>query len=242
MSLLDPDAEVFKSFTVGCTVVLQNLSATQYNGQIGMVITPLSNSGRQQIRVEDDAIISVKPSNLGYAPCEISSLSVEQMKRELKSPILLANPALRRFDGDKSGIDSLMAALFGRIPLGGKKSLANIDSADEEGLVSMMEDLLQNYSVDLATYLAILRRKEQDNVIREGAINLFVPSALRANEERPMSKVIMVNRDEPFDDDYIRYSTHVPHYKRCSKDEIEYIMCQQEYFAKTEVQIDTEFA
>jgi hypothetical protein len=241
MSLLDPAGEVFKSFTVGCAVVLQNLSTEKYNGQRGLVTAPLNESGRQRVRIDvDDKIISVKPINLSYAPCDISSLSVEEMRYALRGPIWLTNPMLRHFEKDSSnvqmrGIGGMIASIVGR-----NDSLVKIACADKEELVSMMTDLLRTYSVDLASYLAILRRKEQLDAIREGAIgNCMVPPSLRANEERPRSTThtIFVSPDEPLDDDFIRKSAHVRHHKRCTDDEIEYIIRQQEYYAKNQAEL-----
>ena len=39
----------------------------------------------------------------------------------------------------------------------------------KESVMTMMTDLLHGYSVDLATYLAVWRRKEQDEAICTGA-------------------------------------------------------------------------
>ena len=63
MSLIDPDAEVLKSFTVGCPVILQNLlGGAQYNGKRAIVESPVSSAGRQQVYiVEDNKAIAVKP-------------------------------------------------------------------------------------------------------------------------------------------------------------------------------------
>ena len=55
----------------------------------------------------------------------------------------------------------------------------------KESVMTMMTDLLHGYSVDLATYLAVWRRKEQDEAICTGAKMLLMdqPDILPKLEE-----------------------------------------------------------
>jgi hypothetical protein len=67
----------------------------------------------------------------------------------------------------------------------------------------------------------------------------MVPPSLRAKEERPKNSThtIFVSPDEPLDDDFIRKTVHVRHHKRCTDDEIEYIIRQQEYYAENQAEL-----
>jgi hypothetical protein len=155
-------------------------------------------------------VIAVKPVNLRYEPLEVSSLSVEEMKRMLKGPSP-KGVAVEQMNVLMPGVGSLLAA-----KLLGDTSLLEIECANEESLTSMVVDLLQSYSVDLATFLAILRRKEQDDAIRYGTWQLMeIPGMIPE-----------LDRKSPG----LKRRALVPHHERCTEAEIDYIIQRQLYF------------
>ena len=97
----------------------------------------------------------------------------------------------------------------------GDSSHLKIERADEESVMTMVTDLLHSYSVDLATYLAVSRRKEQDEAICTGAKMLLM--------DQP---TILPKLEESLE---LQRSILVPQHERCTEAEIDYIIQQQLY-------------
>eukprot|EP00985_Skeletonema_marinoi_P002848 scaffold1171_cov144-Skeletonema_marinoi.AAC.3 len=142
MILIDHEAAT-ASFTVGCTVILQNLvGGAQYNGKRAVVNSPKSSAGRQQVRIiDDDKVIAVKPVNLRYEPREVSSLTADEMRR-----VLICS---------------------------WKKTESQVEGVDTNSLAAMVSKYF-SCPAELATILAIIKRQQQQEAIRFGAVDMFM--------------------------------------------------------------------
>lgn len=68
------------TFPVGAKVILQNLSATEFNGKIGVVKSSLENERQQVLLIQSGKRLGIKPVNLKYEPRTVNSLTISEIK------------------------------------------------------------------------------------------------------------------------------------------------------------------
>lgn len=68
------------TFPVGAKVILQNLSAAEFNGKIGVVKSSLENERQQVLLIQSGKRLGIKPVNLRYEPRTVNSLTISEIK------------------------------------------------------------------------------------------------------------------------------------------------------------------
>ena len=191
MILIDHEAAT-ASFTVGCTVILQNLvGGAQYNGKRAVVNSPKSSAGRQQVRIiDDDKVIAVKPVNLRYEPREVSSLTADEMRR-----VLICS---------------------------WKKTESQVEGVDTNSLAAMVSKYF-SCPAELATILAIIKRQQQQEAIRFGAVNILMDET-----DEYLADLMSNLKTSP----NLRRLYVGPHSESCTNEEMDYIITRQFYYAR----------